>query len=144
MNKRQRFKLAVLQNLADQGLSLDEIGICVKAAADRLEKQAAGFDIGSLIAKGLGTVGGGLFGVGQSVGKGLGLAGLGAALAAPPLLGAGVGALGAKLTAADDMDVDEAKTLELIDRYKQLARQAKINAEMKKRKQGERPRFSRF
>lgn len=140
MNVRQQFKLAILAALAEDGCTLDEIHSRVKVAADRLEKRALGIGTTAALYKGLGM---GSDAVQDVMGMGgtVGLAGL---LGGPPLLGAGLGYLGAKMTDTGGMDVPEAKTLEMIDRYKHLTRQAKMNAELKRRKMSERPSFSRI
>lgn len=144
MNARQRFKVAVLQKLIGDGFTLDEILLHVKSAADHLEKQAASPTLGGLAMSGLTSAGGALFGAGKTIGGHLGNLGVLGAVAGPPLLGAGAGALAAKMTDSGGVDPEEAKTLELIDRYRQLTGQAHINADLRRRKHGERPRFSRI
>lgn len=142
MNARQHFKLAVLNLLADRGLTLDEIKQEVKTAADRLEKQAGPIWTAikaSLPGASESLVGNTLGGI-KELFKNVGTAGL----VAPPAIGAGLGYAAAKLTESGGPDVEDANDMESISHYHQLAQQARRNAELHRRQREVRPSFSRI
>ena len=131
LDERQSFKAAFLARCIEQGhTSEEDILSRVKTANAGLEfiiKQAnpaaaAGGAGASFLTKALGGLGGSIgTGIGNTAGRiaDLGTAGvLGAgalALAAPPLIGYGLGSAAGNLKNLNDVDIDEIKRQELID-----------------------------
>ena len=118
MNKRDTFKVAVLEHLADSGCTLDEAKSQIKVAIAHLEKQALFENVGAM-----------------------GLLGMAALPLGASYLG---GQAVAGMTSPHNETAKNVKTKELIDQYRQLTQQARINAMLRQRKQGERPGFSRI
>jgi hypothetical protein len=111
MDDRQAFKFGFMAHCIEQGLTTpaEMIG-AVKEASATLEKQSGFGDFVGGAGKFLGGVGG------SALSWGIPLA-----LAAPPLIGAGIGSMAAKAQDVDDYDVDDAKNQEVIDTYSREA-----------------------
>lgn len=142
MTPREEFKAAFLLRCAQDGLTLEQMALRAKEAADQMEKAAGVGDVASgiknLFAPALGIGGGAYLGdklnaptTGAAAGLALGteggralLGGLGSA-ALPLLIGAPIAAGGlagyglSKMTDVSDDDVNAVKDKELLDTYKQ-------------------------
>lgn len=133
LTPEQAFKVGFLLRCGDEGLTAEEIAERVKAAAT-MEKMA--FPILGPLLTGAATATGSF--VGGLPGRAVQLAGalapaVGvAAVGAPVLAGAGLGYLGAKATASDSDDLEQAKQDEIEGEYYRLAQEARRNAARKK------------
>lgn len=132
MLPQEAFKLGFIARCVEEGLTPEQTQALAKRANDLLVKQAGIIDsVGSGIGSGIGSV---LNGVSS-----LGLPLMGAALAAPPAIGAAAAYLKNKATDVDGVEVEEAKKRELIDTYNRMAeqmdRQKQLRDYKQKRKQ---------
>ncbi len=130
LSKLEAFKLGVLTNFADRGLSVEEMRAHVKKANDALDavancpaegetqKQADGF---------------------FDAIKSLGTTGAIALALAPPALGAAGGVAHSKLTDVDEDDVETIKRKELADEYRRQAARLRQTKELQQIAKGNAP-----
>ena len=127
LTQREMFKVAFLQQCAQLGLTLNETEEMAKEAITRLAdtEKTAIFGLGSIMS------GGGklLSGAGSLLRVGTGLAALGVMGA-----GAGAGYVLGRGKGISDEDVDEEKSRELIEAYRNAAERARSKANIRHRK----------
>jgi len=105
-----------LQKCAEAGCTPEEALQVAKTAVSQLEKQAI-FDIEKLLGYATWPVTAGI-GAATEIAKPIGSAGLAAAILGPPALGLAGGYGLAKLTDADDTDVEALRKKRLIEEYR--------------------------
>jgi hypothetical protein len=108
LTEKEAFKLGFLTHCADQGMNIEETRLAIRQTHAQLKQAGIGDFIGS-------AAGGAKNLVKGILSKGLSL-GVPTLLAAPPLIGAGIGLAAAKAT-EEDMDPEEAKKQELLAEY---------------------------
>jgi len=107
LKDRQAFKFGFLQKCAEAGMTQDETEQVLDRALTRVKSAVFGLEE---LAKLITTPA-------LAGGKLLKDVGLPAAIAGPPLLGAGIGYTAARMGDIDDTDVEAVKQQELIDEY---------------------------
>jgi hypothetical protein len=129
LSEQEAFKLGVLAEFADKGLSVDQMRERVKCASDALDAVAAipdeetSDDESSPMDKAAWDQ------LLKMIGSGSKTALIGAALA-PPAIGAAAGVAHSKLTDVDEDDVDTVKRKELIDEYRRQAARLRQTKEL--------------
>jgi hypothetical protein len=131
LTPEQAFKVGFLVRCADEGLTPEEIAERVKAAS-AMEKLSFIFPLMTGAATAAGSFIGGLPGKALQFAGALAPAAGVAAVGAPVLAGAGLGYLGAKATASDSDDLEQAKQDEIEGEYYRLSQEARRNAARKK------------
>lgn len=112
---RRAFKIEFLQKCAESGCTPEEALRIAQTAIIQLEKKS--FDFEKLLGYAAWPVTAGL-GAAADIIKPIGSAGLAAALLGPPALGLAGGYGLAKLTDADDTDVEALRKKRLIEEYR--------------------------
>ena len=133
LSEQEAFKLGVLAEFADKGLSVDQMRERVKRASDALDAVAAipdeetSDESSSMDKEAFPSL---------SIDKLLGMIGSGSKTAlitaalAPPAIGAAAGVAHSKLTDVDEDDVDTVKRKELIDEYRRQAARLRQTKEL--------------